>query len=79
MLRGLTTIAFHTTDLEAAKRWYTELRVSSHTSTGPSMQSFASATTSTSWACSTIDPFGNILGIMHNPHYLDVLGSTRGA
>jgi len=26
-----------------------------------------------------VDPFGNILGIMYNPHYLDVLGSTRGA
>ncbi|MEU5534455.1 hypothetical protein [Streptomyces sp. NPDC020362] len=21
------------------------------------------------------DPFGNILGLMHNPHYLDVLGA----
>jgi predicted enzyme related to lactoylglutathione lyase len=27
---------------------------------------------------SVIDPFGNILGIMHNPHYLEVLGSARG-
>ena len=25
---------------------------------------------------SVVDPFGNILGIMHNPHYLEVLGST---
>jgi predicted enzyme related to lactoylglutathione lyase len=23
---------------------------------------------------SVVDPFGNILGVMHNPHYLDVLG-----
>jgi predicted enzyme related to lactoylglutathione lyase len=23
---------------------------------------------------SVVDPFGNVLGIMHNPHYLDVLG-----
>lgn len=23
------------------------------------------------------DPFGNILGFMHNPHYLDVLGTRR--
>ncbi len=22
-----------------------------------------------------VDPFGNILGIMHNPHYIEVLGS----
>ena len=24
---------------------------------------------------SVIDPFGNILGVMYNQHYLDVLGS----
>lgn len=24
-----------------------------------------------------VDPFGNVLGIMHNPHYLKVLGATR--
>ena len=28
---------------------------------------------------SVVDPFGNILGIMYNPHYLEVLGSTREA
>jgi hypothetical protein len=50
-------------------------------------------TTSTSWASSiaahrdrgegfvtaaVVDPFGNVLGIMDNPHYLEVLGSTTG-
>ena len=25
---------------------------------------------------SVVDPFGNILGVMYNPHYLEVLGST---
>jgi predicted enzyme related to lactoylglutathione lyase len=28
---------------------------------------------------SVVDPFGNILGIMYNPHYLEVLGSARKA
>ena len=28
---------------------------------------------------SVVDPFGNILGIMYNPHYLEVLDSTRKA
>ncbi len=28
---------------------------------------------------SVVDPFGNILGIMYNPHYLEVLGSTKKA
>jgi predicted enzyme related to lactoylglutathione lyase len=26
-----------------------------------------------------VDPFGNVLGIMYNPHYLEVLGSTGKA
>jgi predicted enzyme related to lactoylglutathione lyase len=28
---------------------------------------------------SVVDPFGNILGIMYNPHYLEILASTRNA
>jgi predicted enzyme related to lactoylglutathione lyase len=28
---------------------------------------------------SVVDPFGNVLGVMYNPHYLDVLGSTPTA
>lgn len=28
---------------------------------------------------SVVDPFGNVLGVMQNPHYLDVLGSTGKA
>jgi predicted enzyme related to lactoylglutathione lyase len=28
---------------------------------------------------SVVDPFGNILGVMYNPHYLEVLGATRKA
>jgi predicted enzyme related to lactoylglutathione lyase len=27
---------------------------------------------------SVVDPFGNVLGVMHNRHYLEVLGSHRG-
>jgi predicted enzyme related to lactoylglutathione lyase len=30
-------------------------------------------------AASVVDPFGNILGVMSNPHYLDVLASVRPA
>jgi predicted enzyme related to lactoylglutathione lyase len=26
---------------------------------------------------SVVDPFENVLGIMYNPHYLEILGSTR--
>jgi predicted enzyme related to lactoylglutathione lyase len=28
---------------------------------------------------SVIDPFGNILGIMYNPHYLQILGTNGTA
>ncbi len=28
---------------------------------------------------SVVDPFGNILGIMYNPHYLEILSSTKKA
>lgn len=24
---------------------------------------------------SLVDPFGNVLGVMHNPHYLEVVGA----
>ena len=26
---------------------------------------------------SVVDPFGNILGVMYNQHYLEVLGATK--
>jgi hypothetical protein len=26
---------------------------------------------------SVVDPFGNILGIMYNPHYLNILASSK--
>ena len=28
---------------------------------------------------SVVDPFGNVLGIMYNRHYLDILGNRGGA
>ncbi|WP_206184458.1 hypothetical protein [Thermoactinospora rubra] len=28
---------------------------------------------------SVVDPFGNILGIMYNPHYLEILEALKGA
>jgi predicted enzyme related to lactoylglutathione lyase len=27
---------------------------------------------------SVVDPFGNILGVMYNQHYLEILGSQAG-
>lgn len=28
---------------------------------------------------SVVDPFGNVLGVMHNPHYLEVLATRTGS
>jgi predicted enzyme related to lactoylglutathione lyase len=28
---------------------------------------------------SVVDPFGNVLGVMYNQHYLDILGEIRGS
>jgi predicted enzyme related to lactoylglutathione lyase len=28
---------------------------------------------------SVVDPFGNVLGLMYNPHYLEILKSMKGA
>ncbi|MEX2553739.1 MAG: VOC family protein [Actinomycetota bacterium] len=132
-LRGLTTVAYQTSDLEAAKRWYTELlgvepyfqrpeyiefRIGDYQHEfgildsrylpdlgggGPAAQPGGAIAY---WhvddvhallerlqqmgaklhhpprdfgegfvGASVIDPFGNVLGIMHNPHYLEVLGA----
>jgi predicted enzyme related to lactoylglutathione lyase len=133
MLRGLATISFYAADLEAAKRWYTELLGVEPYFTRPGYIEFrigdyqhelgvidsryapAGAATGPAGAvvywhvddvtatlekllsmgateydaardrgagfitASVVDPFGNILGIMYNPHYLEVLGSTRKA
>ena len=126
MLRGLTTVSFQTTDLAAAKAWYTELlgiepyfdtpaylewRIGDyqhelglidaryrpagpsdgggvivywavddvqaafdrlielgaepHLPVTPRGEGFNTA--------SVLDPFGNVLGVMENPHYLAVL------
>ncbi|UFU06118.1 VOC family protein [Ruania halotolerans] len=27
---------------------------------------------------SVVDPFGNVLGVMHNPHYLEILAARKG-
>ncbi len=57
MLRGLTTITYFADDVDAARTWYATLL---GTDAG-----FVTA--------SVLDPFGNVLGIMFNQHYLDML------
>ena len=131
MLRGLTTVAYQAADLEAAKKWYTEVlgiepyfnrteyvefRVGDYEhefgildskylpDLGGEQTAGAPGGAIVYWhvddaraaydrllelgaqphqpprdfgenfvGAAVIDPFGNVLGIMHNPHYLEVL------
>ncbi|MEX3099546.1 glyoxalase [Streptomyces sp. V2] len=134
MLRGVTTVRFHTTDLDAAKRWYTQLlgiepyfdrpgyaeyrigdyehelglldtrythTLGSHAHTPATgaviywhvddaeaaltrllalgatlhepLREFGDGFT----GASVTDPFGNVLGIMQNRHYVEILTSRQ--
>ncbi|MEU5978897.1 VOC family protein [Streptomyces sp. NPDC047315] len=134
MLRGVANVRYHTSDLEAAKRWYTELlgiepyfnrpeyaefrigdyshelglldtryigMLGEHTSTdgGPGgvvaywhvddvQQTFERLLSMGATkleeprdfgegfiGATVVDPFGNVLGIMDNPHYVDILSA----
>ncbi|MCL4301778.1 MAG: VOC family protein [Anaerolineae bacterium] len=137
ILRGLTTISFWAADLEAAKKWYTELlglapyfersgpdgrlayiefRLGDYQhelgiidrNYAPKGATAGSGGTVIYWhvddvaatlekltalgateyqpltpreagfiTASVIDPFGNILGIMYNPHYLEILETSQ--
>ncbi len=131
-LRGLALVNFYTTDVKAAKKWYSELLGIEPDSEHPAYIEFRlgdyqhefgiidskyapkGATAGPGGAvvywhvddvaatlekvkamgakeyepltkrgeagfitASVVDPFGNILGIMYNPHYLEILGSTK--
>ena len=132
-LRGMATISFFATDLEAAKKWYSELlgidpyfirdgyiefRIGDYmhelgiidskympkvAKPGPGgavvfwhvdditamleklkamgAKEYEALTKREAGfvTASVVDPFGNILGIMHNPHYLEILNSTKQA
>lgn len=138
MLRGIANVRFHTSDLEAAKRWYTEalgvapyferpgyaeLRFGDYRQElglvdrkylsflgGPPSESAEPAGAVTYFQVEDVraaearllamgatrreppreltagfaiaavaDPFGNLLGLMHSPHYLEVLSSRSPA
>lgn len=137
MLRGLSTLRFHASDLDAAKRWYTgllglapyferpgyiefrlgdyqhELGILDSRFRGPLSQIETSGQPGGAvmyWhvddleaalaravslgarvyeparqfgdgfvGASVLDPFGNILGLMFNRHYLEVLQTANGA
>jgi predicted enzyme related to lactoylglutathione lyase len=128
-LRGLTTVSFYAADMDAAKKWYTEMlgidpyfelpgymefRLGDYqhelglidSRYAPKGSANGPAGAIVYWhvddvaatverllalgakeyealrerghgfiTASVVDPFGNVLGVMQNPHYLEVLGS----
>ena len=59
---------WHVDDVEAAVERLLALGATAHEAPVDRGEGFITAT--------VIDPFGNILGLMYNPHYLEVLGGA---
>ncbi|GAB3953290.1 VOC family protein [Kribbella albertanoniae] len=71
---GSATVAWHVDDLTATMETLLAMGATAHepiTEQGGSGSGFVTA--------SVIDPFGNVLGIYHNPHYLDMLAARHKA
>ena len=72
-LRGMATVSFWSDDLPAARKWYSEFErllsmgAKEYQPITPRESGFVTA--------AVTDPFGNILGIMFNPHYLEMLAA----
>jgi predicted enzyme related to lactoylglutathione lyase len=62
---------WHVDDLEAALKKVISMGATEYEPLTPREAGFATA--------SVIDPFGNVLGLMYNPHYLEILKQTRNA
>lgn len=65
---GGAVIYWHVDDIEAAVKNLLERGAREYEPITPRTHGFVTA--------SVVDPFGNILGIMYNPHYVEVLGRT---
>ncbi len=68
---GGAVLYWHVDDIEAALVQLKAMGATEYAPLTPREAGFITA--------SVVDPFGNILGVMYNPHYLDMLGSTRNA
>jgi predicted enzyme related to lactoylglutathione lyase len=64
-------VYWHVDDVPATREKLLSMGAKEHEAPTDRGQGFITA--------SVVDPFGNILGIMYNPHYLEVLGATKKA
>jgi predicted enzyme related to lactoylglutathione lyase len=62
-------IYWHVDDVEAALATLREMGATGHEPLTNREAGFVTA--------SVVDPFGNILGVMYNPHYLEILGDRN--
>ena len=62
---GGSILYWHVDDLDAAVKRLLDMGATEHEPRIERGEGFVTA--------SVIDPFGNVLGVMYNPHYLDVL------
>jgi len=67
---GGAIVYWHVDDAQAAYDRLIELGAQPHQPPRDFGENFVGA--------AVIDPFGNVLGIMHNPHYVEVLEKIKG-
>jgi predicted enzyme related to lactoylglutathione lyase len=68
---GGAIMYWHVDDVEAAHQRLLDLGATTHEAPRERGEGFVTA--------SVIDPFGNILGVMYNAHYLEILKTTGRA
>ncbi|MBC6459525.1 VOC family protein [Actinomadura sp. HBU206391] len=68
---GGVVVYWHVDDVPAALERLLSMGAKEHEAPADRGKGFITA--------SVVDPFGNILGIMYNPHYLEVLATTTAA
>jgi len=68
---GGALVYWHVDDLPAALDRLLAMGATEHEPYTERSEGFATA--------SVVDPFGNVLGVMYNPHYLEILESARPA
>jgi predicted enzyme related to lactoylglutathione lyase len=66
---GGAVLFWHVDDIDATFEKLLSMGAKEYEPVTPREEGFVTA--------SVVDPFGNILGIMYNPHYLEILNSTR--
>lgn len=66
---GGAIMHWHVDDLEGTFARLLELGAKEHQPITAHSEDFRTA--------SVVDPFGNVLGVMNNPHYVEILGAAR--